>query len=631
AQRLPTRPMARQDLEATVRLGPETVANLELLRTLADGHRRGALLHVLDHTRTPMGTRALKQWLLYPLTDPAAIRERHDAVEALVLDPILRATVREALAGVYDLERLTTRIAAGSATPRDLVALAGSLERLPALASALLDSAAPALASLATRLDAVPEVGALLGRALADEPPATLKDGGVFREGFHTELDELIEISRDGKAWFNRYAEGLRASSGIQSLKIRFNGVFGYFIEVTRSNLHLVPDTWLRKQTLANAERYYTPELKDREERVLGAQDRRIALETELFESLRAELAAFGDRIRASAEAVAALDVLASLAELAQRRGYVRPEIDDSGRLEIVEGRHPVIETLVPAGEFVPNDACLDCEGPQILVITGPNMAGKSTVMRQVALIVILAQMGGFVPAARARIGVVDQVFTRVGASDNLARGQSTFMVEMTETASILATATRRSLVILDEIGRGTSTYDGVSIAWAVAEDLHDRVGARTLFATHYHELTELAATRSRIANMTIAVKRWRDEIVFLRRLVPGGTNRSFGIQVARLAGLPEAVVTRAREVLKLLEEQAVDRDGRPHLSRTAAGAPGAPAGGWQLSLFAPPKPPEPSAVESRLADIDPDSLSPRQALDLLFELRALLDEASDA
>ncbi|MEZ4268821.1 MAG: DNA mismatch repair protein MutS [Myxococcota bacterium] len=627
ASRLPTRPLERRDLAATVRLGPETVSNLELLRTLADGHRRGALLHVIDHTRTPMGSRALKQWLLYPLTDPAAMRRRHDAVEAFVLDPILRATARESLEGVYDLERLTTRIAAGSATPRDLVALASSLERLPALSAALVSAENPALTELSARLDPVPEVGALLSRAVADEPPVSLKDGGVFREGYHAELDELISISRDGKAWFNRYADGLRAESGIQSLKIRYNGVFGYFIEVTRANLHMVPDTWLRKQTLANAERYYTAELKEREEKVLGAHDRRIALETELFDALRAELASFGDRVRATAEIVGSIDVLAGLAELAQRRGYVRPEVDESGVLEIIEGRHPVIETIVGAGEFVPNDTHLDAAGQQILVITGPNMAGKSTVMRQVALIVILAQMGSFVPAARARIGVVDQVFTRVGASDNLARGQSTFMVEMTETASILGSATDRSLVILDEIGRGTSTYDGVSIAWAVAEDLHDRIGARTLFATHYHELTELASTRPRIANMTIAVKRWRDEIVFLRRLVPGGTNRSYGIQVARLAGLPEAVVSRAREVLKLLEEHAVDRDGRPHLARTAGHAPAAPTGGWQLNLFAAPAPPAPSPALLRLAELDPDALSPRQALDLLFELRALLDD----
>jgi DNA mismatch repair protein MutS len=628
AGRLPTRPLERQDLDQTVRLGPETVANLELLRTLADGHRRGALLHVLDHTRTPMGSRALKQWLLFPLTSIAAIRARHDAVEALVADPIQRATVRESLDGVYDLERLTTRIAAGSATPRDLVALVASLERLPALAAALAATGSPALAVLAAGIDPVPEVSALLARALADEPPPILKDGGVIREGYHADLDELIAISRDGKAWFNRYADQLRAESGITSLKIRFTSVFGYFIEVTRANLHHVPDTWLRKQTLANAERYYTADLKEREEKVLGAHDRRIALETELFEALRVELATFGDRVRATADTVATVDVLAGLAELAQRRGYVRPEVDDGTTLAITEGRHPVIETIVGTGEFVPNDAHLDCDGPQLLVITGPNMAGKSTVMRQVALIVILAQMGSFVPAAHARIGVVDQVFTRVGASDNLARGQSTFMVEMTETASILGSATRRSLVILDEIGRGTSTYDGVSIAWAVAEDLHDRIGARTLFATHYHELTELAQTRPRIANMTIAVKQWRDEIVFLRRLVPGGTNRSFGIQVARLAGLPAAVVGRAREVLKLLEDQAVDRDGRPHLARTAGAEALAPAGGWQLSLFAPAQPPPPSAAMVRLAELDPDALSPRQALDALFELRALLDDS---
>ncbi|MGM0577462.1 MAG: DNA mismatch repair protein MutS [Myxococcota bacterium] len=621
ADLLPLKPLERQDLEGSLRLGVETVRNLELLRTMADGRRKGSLLGLMDRTRTAMGSRKIKQWLLYPLVDPAAIRARHDAVQAFFDDPITRATTRDDLAGVYDLERLVTRTVAGTANPRDLIALASSLERVGPIAERLRETGDPCLAELAAGLDPVPEAIDLVRSALVDEPPAVLKDGGVLREGFHPELDELISISRDGKAWFNRYAETLKEETGIASLKVRFNNVFGYYIEVTKANLHHVPDTWLRKQTLANSERYYTPELKEREEKVLGAHDRRIALEQELFEGVRGRVAALGERIQGTADRIAALDVLSALAELAQERGYVRPEVDDGLRVEIEQGRHPVIESLVPAGEFVPNDTTLDADDEQLLVITGPNMAGKSTVMRQAALLVILAQMGSFVPAARARIGVVDQVFTRVGASDNLARGQSTFMVEMTESATILEQATRRSLVILDEIGRGTSTYDGVSIAWAVAEHLHDVIGARTLFATHYHELTELEATRERIHNMTIAVKQWRDDIVFLRQLVPGGTNRSYGIQVAGLAGLPDPVVERAREVLHTLEDQALDRDSRPRLARHDERAR---QDSWQLSLFAPAGGPGPA--EERLGDIDPDDLTPRQALDLLYELKGLVD-----
>ena len=620
---LPLKPVARQDLDGALRLGATAVRNLELCQTLADGKRRGSLLGLIDQTRTAMGSRRVKQWLLYPLLEAARIRRRHEAVAALVEDPITRATVREDLAEVYDLERLVTRTVAGTAGPRDIAALASSLERVGPIGERLSATGAPVLEELAAGLDPVREAIASVHAGLVDEPPAVLKDGGVMREGFHPELDELIAVGRDGKAWFQRYAEKLRAESGIGSLKIRFNNVFGYFIEVTKANLRHVPDTWLRKQTLANSERYYTPELKEREEKVLGAHDRRIALELELFETLRGHLARLGARIQATADAVATLDVLAGLAELAQRRGYVRPEVDEGFALDIRDGRHPVIESLVPAGEFVPNDVLVDADDDQILIITGPNMAGKSTVMRQAALIVILAQMGSFVPAAAARIGVVDQVFTRVGASDNLTRGLSTFMVEMTEAAAILATATRRSLVVLDEIGRGTSTYDGVSIAWAVAEHLHDAIGARTLFATHYHELTELAATRPRIANMTIAVRQWKDDIVFLRRLVPGGTNRSYGIQVGRLAGLPSPVVERAREILANLELAATDPDGRPRAARSADAGPAQP---WQLSLFAPAAAPTPSQVEARLAEIDPDELTPRGALELLYELRALLE-----
>jgi len=617
------RELEEVELARTLRIGPATVRNLELVRTLADGRRKGSLLGLLDHTRTAMGSRRLKQWILYPLCDLEPIRQRHDVVGALVDDPMTRGLLRDALDGVYDLERLVSRVSAGSAGPRDLLALADSLERLPQLAETLTVSGHPALTNLAARLDPVAPASAEIRRSLVDEPPATLKDGGVIREGFDPELDELIQIARDGKTWFANYAKQLREATGIGSLKIKFNNVFGYFIEVTKANLGSVPDTWLRKQTLANAERYYTPDLKDREEKILGADERRLALEQRFFDALRDRVATYGARVQAVAAEVAAVDVLATLAEIAQKRGYIRPELVEAPVVDVRGGRHPVIEALLPVGEFVPNDIALDGETSRMLIITGPNMAGKSTVMRQLALIALLAQMGGFVPADSATLGLVDRIFTRVGASDDLARGQSTFMVEMTETARILAEATRHSLVVLDEIGRGTSTFDGVSIAWSVAEHLHDTIGARTLFATHYHELTELALTREGVANMSIAVKEWKDEIVFLRRLVPGGTNRSYGIQVARLAGLPRPVIERAREVLANLEANALDPDSRPKLAR---GKPGQRHGAnqWQLDLFAPPAAPSP--LLEALAAVDPDELSPRAALDLIFELKALAE-----
>lgn len=620
-ERLPLRPLESQDLDERVRLGGSTIRNLELLRTLADGKRRGSLVGLLDRTRTAMGGRRLKQWLLYPLLDPAEISQRLDHVQAFVEDPITRSTVRSELDSIHDLERLVTRAATGTASPRDLAALANSLERIEPMKEQLAKSGSELLTNLAGTLNALPKLIEAIREALVDEPPPVMKDGGVIRKGHHAELDTLIEIARDGKAWFARYAETLKAETGIQSLKIRFNNVFGYFIEVTRANLDLVPDTWLRKQTLANAERYYTPELKEREESVLGAQDRRVALEAELFETLRSEVSRHATEVQATASAIADLDVLAALAELAQRQGYVRPQVDDGPLITISSGRHPVIESLLPSGEFVPNDIHIDANGERILVITGPNMAGKSTVMRQVALIVLMAQMGSFVPAASAQVGVVDKIFTRVGASDNLSRGLSTFMVEMTEAAEILREATRRSLIILDEIGRGTSTYDGVSIAWAVAEHLHDEVGARTLFATHYHELTELSATREGVVNLAVAVKQFNDEIVFLRHLNPGGTSRSYGIQVARLAGVPDEVITRARALLKTLEATAVGRDGRPRLAQASSGP-------WQMSLFGGPA--EPSEVETRLSEIDPDELTPRKALELVYELAALLPESTD-
>ncbi len=633
---LALRPLILCDPGASMVLPPTTVRNLELFRSLMDGGRKGSLIQLLDETRTAMGSRLLRGWLLAPLVERALIQRRHDAVQALIDAPITRQGVRELLRGVADLQRLVGRVVARTATPRDLTALATSLERVPPLAEALAAGEHPALHALAAGLDPIPAAQNAIRRTLVDEPPATLKDGGVIRQGADPELDRLLAIASDGKAWFSTYEDQLRQTSKINSLKIKYTNVFGYFIEVTRANLHLVPDTWLRKQTLANAERYYTTELKEREEAVLGADDKRLALEERLFGELRDAIAALAPAIQTTAEHLATLDVIAGLAEVAARRDWRRPTLVDEPTLAITAGRHPVVEAMLPSGGFVPNDLALDADR-RLVILTGPNMAGKSTVMRQTALIAILAQIGSFVPAEAATIGLVDKVFTRVGASDDLARGSSTFMVEMTETAEILAHATPRSLVILDEIGRGTSTWDGLSIAWAVAEHLADLTRCRALFATHYHELTELALTRDAVVNLSIAVREQADEVVFLRRLIAGGASKSYGIQVARLAGLPGSVLARARQILDNLEAMAIDPDSRPRLARGGKRPPT-----WQLSLFAPAPepgddldatpptppapPPDPHAAEllAALAAVDPDALSPRAALELVYRLKAL-------
>ena len=621
---LALQPRQRCERLDTMGLGAATVRNLELIQCAADGQRKNSLLGLLDKTRTAMGARLLKEWLLYPLVKLETISARHQAVESLVEDLMARSTLRDELDGVRDLERLLTRIVAERATPREVGALADSIEKLPGLIDVLKASEDQVLQGYGQSIDPLKDAKKIVRKALVDDPPVNLNSGGVIREGFHNELDELIVIAREGKAWFQSYAEELKEQTGISSLKVRYNHVFGYFIEVTRANLHRVPETWLRKQTLSNAERYITPELKEREEKVLGADERRVALEGEIFENLRSELAKYAARIQATAAHVAEIDVLQSLAEVAAVRQFVRPEMHEGTEIVLENGRHPVIETLLESGKFVPNDVHLDTDAKQLIMITGPNMAGKSTVMRQTALIVIMAQMGGFVPASQARIGLVDQVFTRVGASDNLTGGQSTFMVEMVEAARILHNATKRSLVIIDEIGRGTSTYDGVSIAWAVAEFLHDAIGARTLFATHYHELIELAATKNRIVNMTIAVKEWQDDIVFLHRLIPGGTNRSYGIQVARLAGLPENVLDRARIILGKLEAASLDKESWPALADQDEKPE---SGGWQLNLFSTD--PRWLKLKQRLSVIEPDELSPREAHNLIYELKTYMKDES--
>lgn len=536
-----------------------TKANLELTETLMGGRKKGSLLHVIDHTVTAVGGRRLRQWLSYPLVDRPAIEARLDAVAEYVTYPALREDVRKLLDEVYDIERLCGRISAGTATPKDVRSLLGTLEVIPQIKDILSESSADLVHELNEGLDPCEPLCALIDRAVQEDPPTSITEGRIFKPGYNEELDEILNLASTGKDWMLQYEAQERVRTGITSLKIKFNKVFGYYLEVTKSNLKFVPEDYIRKQTLANAERYITEDLKEWEEKVLGAEDRRNTLELKMFEALRATIALDLERLMRTASELANLDVLSSLAELAIKREYTRPTITDDDHIHVVDGRHPVVEVSLKAGErFVPNDTRLS-QDRRLAVITGPNMAGKSTIIRQVALLSLLAQMGSFVPAKEARLGLVDKIFSRVGASDNLARGQSTFMVEMTETAHILLNATRNSLVILDEIGRGTATYDGLSIAWAVAEHLHNTIGAKTLFATHYHELTELAQELPGAFNMSIAVKEWEDNIIFLRKLLEEPANRSYGIQVGRLAGLPLAVVDRAKEILVSLEEGHFD------------------------------------------------------------------------
>jgi DNA mismatch repair protein MutS len=603
-------------------LDEATRANLELTETLMGGRRHGSLISVIDQTVTAMGGRRLREWLGHPLINLGQIVDRHAAVEEFATSLGLREDVRERLRDTYDIERLCGKVSQGTANARDLLNLRRTLEQVPVVAERITSVTASLLEELRDGLDPCPELQELLARAIVDEPPVTLRDGGLLRQGYHEELDELITITRDGKDWLLRYEVEQRAATEISSLKVRYNRVFGYYLDVTKANLHLVPDHYIRKQTLANSERYFTAELKEYEDKVLSASDKRIELEFRLFEELRRSVATYLTRLRRTAWRLSVLDVLAGLAEVAYRHDYCRPEMHDGPGLDIEDGRHPVVELHMGGEHFVPNSISLDCDEHQLLIITGPNMAGKSTVIRQVALISLLAQMGGFVPAASARLGIVDKIFSRVGASDNLAKGQSTFMVEMTETAHILKSATARSLIILDEIGRGTATYDGLSIAWAVAEFLHDNVGAKTLFATHYHELTTLSETLHGVSNFNIACKEWKDDIIFLRRLVPGAANRSYGIQVGRLAGLPDTVVDRAKVILENLETTSHDAAGMPVIARRTDGTTRTPDNGAQLSLFAisPHSPQERQALDS-LREIDPETLTPIDALNLLYSL----------
>ena len=595
-------------------LDETTQANLELLQGF-DGGRRGSLLGVLEPARTAMGARELRKWILYPLLDERLIRQRQDAVEQLLGDPETRRKLRDALHDVQDLERLSGRIASRSAAPRDLAAIKETLRAVERVREEMGRCDSEMLVRLRSGLHAAPEVVELVERAIVDDPPASLRGGGAIRPGFDGELDELSAVRSNATGWIAELQHRERQRTGIHSLKVRYNKVFGYYIEVTRANLPSVPDDYLRKQTLVNGERFITPELKEYEARVLGSGEEILRLETRLFADLLDRIAAHGPVIRESSLALAKLDALLALAETAESRRFVRPRVDSGLTLAMSGARHPVVEAALGRGGFVPNDCRLDSETTQIKLLTGPNMAGKSTYMRQTALVVILAQMGGFVPADSAHVGLVDRLFTRFGATDALASGESTFMVEMKETARILRLATPRSLVLLDEVGRGTSTFDGISIAWSLAEFLHESPHRpRTLFATHYHELTGLARTRERVKNFHFAVKEWQGEVIFLRTLKEGPASRSYGIQVAGLAGLPRGLIDRAKEILKNLEGEEWNARGQPRL----AGAE-TPSKGVQLMLYEP----RGDRLREKLRTIDTNVLTPLEALNVLTELAA--------
>jgi DNA mismatch repair protein MutS len=587
---------------------------LELVETQREHRREGSLLDVLDATLTPMGARRLREWLLHPLRDARAIRTRQGGVAELVDAPFVRETLRELLERVHDVERLGGRISTGRANGRDLVSLASSLAAIPPLRATLAAAQAPVLVDLRARLDPLEDVVGRIRATLVDEPPPTVKEGGLVRRGFSAELDELAQIAGDARSWMARFQAEESARSGIPGLKIGFNSVFGYYIEVPRGQVERVPASYVRKQTVKAAERYVTPELKQFEDKVLNAESLSVEREYEIFQELRAAVAAELARVLGAARALAELDALAALAQTAAAYRYVAPVVDEGDELRIVDGRHPVIERSSACASFVPNDAHLDRATRRLTILTGPNMAGKSTYIRQVALIVLLAQIGSFVPAAEAHIGVVDRIFTRVGAGDDISRGESTFMVEMVEIANILNNASERSLVILDEVGRGTSTFDGLALAWAIAEHLHERTRCRTLFATHYHQLTDLASRYEGAVNRNVAVREWGDEIVFLHKIVEGGTDRSYGIHVARLAGVPPEVLARARAILVDLE-----RDEEGLAQRILAGGAAPKPGGVQLGLFGR------SPIEERLAALDLERLSPLEALLALRDLQQRL------
>jgi DNA mismatch repair protein MutS len=606
----------RQRADALL-IDPTTLKHLEILEG-SEGGRPGSLLDELDRTITSMASRLLRAWLLRPQVTLGIVQDRLDAVEELAFHTTERGKFREAIKGVQDLERLVARAAMGTAGPRDLVGLKQSLAVIPRLRTVLADLQAPLVGALTASLDDLPDVRQRIESTLVDDPPALARDGGFTRDGVDPDLDALRTISRSGKQVIVEMEERERARTGISSLKVRYNRVFGYYIEISKSNLHAVPPDYHRKQTIAGGERFITPALKEYEEKILGADERILELELSLFESLRSAVAAEAPRIQAAARAVATLDVLAALAETAAVNNYTKPHVHEGDEMVVTDARHPVVERRTAAsGEpFVPNDVTLDGSTCQLVILTGPNMGGKSTYLRQTALLCVMAQIGSFVPAREAKIALVDRIFARVGASDNIAKGHSTFMVEMQETANILHTATSRSLVVLDEIGRGTATFDGLSLAWAVAEHLatNPKLRPKTLFATHYHELTDLADATPGVVNYHVAAREWKDDIIFLRKIIPGRSDRSFGIQVARLAGLPVPVIERARAILAALERDELTRGGRPSVS----GTPTDPQ--QQLGLFQTSAPDD--QLRQRLAAVDVDRLTPLEALTFLADLK---------
>ncbi len=607
-------------------LDTTTLKNLEITCNMRNFEIEGSLLWVLDETYTPMGGRLIRTWLLNPLLNPEEIILRQDAVEAVLVGHEEFSKIQSHLKGISDIERLASKIGNGSVNGRDLISLKNSLETLPDLKALMVGFKDRTIKSLSDRINFLPEVKSLIEQSIADEPPMTIKDGGLIKKGFNSEIDELRDISSSGKDFIAALQAREREETGITTLKVGFNRVFGYYIEVTKANSSQVPEHYIRKQTLVNGERFITPELKEYEGKVLGAEEKLKNLEYDVFLKIREKISADTEVLQETSSAIAELDALQSYAYIAKKYNYERPVVDDGNEIKIIEGRHPVLDKMSSGDKFIPNDCLMDTGDNNISIITGPNMAGKSTFMRQTALIVLMAQVGSFVPAAETRVGVVDRIFTRIGASDVITKGQSTFMVEMIETANILNNATEKSLILLDEVGRGTSTFDGISIAWAVVEYIAKELKARTLFATHYHELTELSLILKGIKNLNVAVKEWGDEIIFLRRIEEGGADKSYGIQVARLAGLPDAAINRSKEILANLEKSELNELGAPKLAYTADADVTRPPGVGQLDLFATQADP----VMKELLGLDVMSMTPLEALNKLFEMKKKLDEAKD-
>ncbi len=608
------RKIAPYDAGDYILLDESTKRNLEITGSM-DGRPHGTLFWVLDRTRTPMGARMLKRWISFPLRNLEPIRERLDAVEELINDPARRKKIVDTLSTIGDIERLISKICTNRANPREVFSMAGMLTAVGALAADLAGASSEVLSSLTSEMQPLPAVAQKITSALRPDPPLSLSDGNVFHRGYNRELDDLRDIALNGKSWIADLQRTEREKTGIPSLKVGFNNVFGYYIEITNTHKDRVPENYTRRQTMTGAERYITPELKDFEEKILHAEEKILELETRLFNELRGEIAGHADAIQQDARLVGTLDCLASLSDAAVTNGYTKPDMNDGRRIEIIAGRHPVIERLLPPGEtYTPNDVVLDNDDNQIMIITGPNMSGKSSYLRQAGLIALLGHIGSFVPAERAVIGIIDRLYTRVGASDNIASGESTFLVEMHEAANIINTATDRSLILLDEIGRGTSTFDGISIAWALTEYIHNRLGAKTLFATHYHELNELADILPRIKNLKVEVREYGDKVIFLHRVTPGFADHSYGIQVAQMAGLPDEVTERARRILRNLEGSDLTVHGKASRKPKGRIHPEEP----QMTLFEL----KDDALRDELKKIDIETMTPLEALERLAHLK---------